>query len=149
MDWETNNEALQLTLDELGHLLIDPSRLTILNDFELGIGGYGDVCLATLDESSKVAVKQLRIIQAKGTRLRVAMRLAREMKIWARAKHPNVLRLVGYYLSENYACAQLISPYMAHGNVTEYMKRAQADMGTRLDFVSVLKARLLEYHLNV
>ncbi|KAG8899643.1 hypothetical protein FRC00_001158 [Tulasnella sp. 408] len=91
-----------------------------------------------LDESSKVAVKQLRIIQGKGIRVRVAMRLARELKVWAKAKHSNVLRLVGYYLSENYGCAQLVSPYMGNGNITEYMKRTRSGIETRLAFANVL-----------
>lgn len=81
MDLDTNGDALQSTLDELAHLLINPSRLTIPKDSEIGSGGYGEVCLATLDGSSKVAVKLLRVIQARGTRIRVAMRLARELKV--------------------------------------------------------------------
>lgn len=111
------------------------------------------MCLATLDGTSKVAVKLLRVIQARGTRVRVAMvspvhlslshhhrskvcqRLARELKVWERAKHPNVLKLIGYYLSENYASAQLISPYMENGNIMEYIKRNQATIETRLCFV--------------
>lgn len=142
------------TLEDLAYLLINPSRLTILNDSEVGSGGYGEVCLATLDGSLKVAVKQLRIIQARGTKARVAMvsslhlllrrhsrskvcqRLARELKIWAKAQHPNVLRLIGYYLSENYGCAQLVSPYMEYGNINEYLKRTQPGTETRLGFVN-------------
>lgn len=63
----------QTTLDELSHLLINPSRLTILNDSEVGSGGYGEVYLATLDGTSKVAIKQLRIIPAGGTKARAAI----------------------------------------------------------------------------
>ncbi|KAG8912159.1 hypothetical protein FRC00_005136, partial [Tulasnella sp. 408] len=144
------------TLEELAHLLIQPARLTIQKDLEVGSGGYGDVCLATLDGVFKVAVKQLRIVQVQGTRVRVAMvspirillrnhyhsnarqRLARELKVWAKANHPNVLRLNGYYLSDNYACAQLVSPYMANGNIMEYIKRTQAGIEARTNFANVL-----------
>lgn len=111
------------------------------------------MCLATLDGSSKVAIKLLRVIQARGTRIRVAMvslvrlslshqhrsqacqRLARELKVWEKAKHPNVLKLIGYYLGENYTCAQLISPYMENGNITEYVRRTQPSTEKRLAFV--------------
>lgn len=137
MDAETNIDALRLTLSELAHLLVDPVRLIVPQGSEIGSGGYGEVCLAMLDGTSKVAVKQLRIIQASGTRVRVAMRLARELKIWARAKHPNILKLVGYYLSENYSCAQLVSPYMENGNITHYMNRTQAGIEARIGFVRV------------
>ncbi|KAG8950556.1 hypothetical protein FRC04_007375 [Tulasnella sp. 424] len=146
MDCEPTGETLQLILDEFEHLSINPSRITILKDSELGIGGYGEVCLATLDGSSQVAVKQLRIVQAKGTRIRLAVRLAREIRIWARVKHPNVLELVGYHLSENYVYAQLISPYMANGNVKEYMKRAQADVGVRLRFLEGITSGMAYLH---
>ncbi|KIO29779.1 hypothetical protein M407DRAFT_226289 [Tulasnella calospora MUT 4182] len=85
MDSETNYDALRSTLDELAYLLIEPSRLTILKDSEVGSGGYGEVCLATLDETSKVAVKQLRIVQAKGIRLEIPnllpVRLPRDEKL--------------------------------------------------------------------
>ncbi|KAG8913010.1 hypothetical protein FRC00_003250, partial [Tulasnella sp. 408] len=61
-----------------------------------------------------------------------------ELKVWEKAKHPNVLKLIGYYLSENYASAQLISPYMENGNIKEYMKRTQATIETQLGFANVL-----------
>ncbi|KAG8961164.1 hypothetical protein FRC00_013063, partial [Tulasnella sp. 408] len=44
------------------------------------------------------------------------LRLARELKIWARVKHSNILPLIGYYLSENYEIARFISPFMVNGN---------------------------------
>ncbi|KAG9040564.1 hypothetical protein FS837_000452 [Tulasnella sp. UAMH 9824] len=62
------------------------------------------------------------------------MRLARELKTWAKAQHPNVLKLVGYYLSENYGFAQLVSPYMPNGNIIEYIKRTQPSTEVRLGF---------------
>ncbi|KIO29777.1 hypothetical protein M407DRAFT_69993, partial [Tulasnella calospora MUT 4182] len=65
----------------------------------------------------------------------VCQRLARELKIWAKAKHPNVLELIGYHLSEQYDCAQLISLYMKNGNIVEYMERTQAGIEARLGFV--------------
>lgn len=146
MDWETNSDALQSTLTQLAHLLIESSRLSVIDDSEVGFGGYGDVFLATLDGSSKVAVKQLRIIQTKAVRVRVAMRLARELKIWAKANHRNVLKLIGYHLSEKYDCAQLISPYMENGNIVEYMKRTQASIEVRLGFVRDITSGLAYLH---
>ncbi|KAG8926307.1 hypothetical protein FRC01_009030 [Tulasnella sp. 417] len=145
MDVETNS-ALQSTLDELAHLLINPSRLTIAKG--IGSGGYGEVSLATLDGSTEVAVKELRIIgaQAAETRARVALRLARELKVWAKAKHPNVLELVGYHLSPNYGRAQFISPYMSNGNIIDYMKRTQASADARLGFVRDITSGMAYLH---
>ncbi|KAG8925949.1 hypothetical protein FRC01_009507 [Tulasnella sp. 417] len=146
MDSEADHAILQATLDELAHLLLEPSRLTIIKDSEVGSGGYWAVCLAMLDATSKVAVKQLRIIQAKGMRVRVAVRLPRELKVWAKTKHPNVLKLVGYYLSENYGPAQLVSPYMENGNVTEYVQRTQPTIETRLAFVRGVTSGMAYLH---
>ncbi|KAG8921483.1 hypothetical protein FRC01_000226 [Tulasnella sp. 417] len=131
---------LKSTLDELAHLLINPSRLFITNGSEIGSGGYGEVCLATLDGVGKVAVKQLRIMQVQGTKVRVAMGIESMGQI----NHPNILKLVGYYLSGDYGCAQLVSSYMENGNITEYMKGTQAEIGVRLVFVSRFLDRLVE-----
>ncbi|KAG8921485.1 hypothetical protein FRC01_000228 [Tulasnella sp. 417] len=145
MDVETNS-ALQSTLDELAHFLINPSRLTITKG--IGSGGYGEVSLATLDGSTEVAVKELRIIgaQAAETRARVALRLARELKVWAKAKHPNVLELLGYYLSPNYGRAQFISPFMPNGNIIDYIKRTQAGADVRLGFVRDITSGMAYLH---
>ncbi|KAG8899644.1 hypothetical protein FRC00_001159 [Tulasnella sp. 408] len=71
-------------------------------------------------------------------RSKACQRLARELKIWEKAKHPNVLKLMGYFLSDDYASAQLISPYMENGNILEYIKRTQPSIETRLGFANVL-----------
>lgn len=145
------SEALQSTLDGLSHLVIPPSQLTFDNDAELGFGGYGEVYLAVLARSpntppQKVAVKQLRIVQAREVRRRIAMRLARELKVWATAKHPNILELVGFYLGENYGSAQFVSTYMAHGNVKDYIKKCQPSVVIRLNFVRGLTSGINYLH---
>ncbi|KAG8955082.1 hypothetical protein FRC04_009539 [Tulasnella sp. 424] len=130
---------LRSTLDELIHLLIPPSRLTIMDSSEIGSGKYGEVLLAKLDGSSQtptsVAVKELRTVGTRGVRRRVALRLARELKIWAKASHPHVLQLVGYYLSDNYEIARLISPFMTNGNVSQYLQKSEVGVVKRLDVV--------------
>ncbi|KAG8951679.1 hypothetical protein FRC00_007140, partial [Tulasnella sp. 408] len=115
-----------------------PAGRVSVEALKIGSGGYGEVCLAKLDGWSEVAVKELRIIQAKGTRVRVAMRLARELKVWAKAQHPNILKLLGYHLSENYSCAQFVSPYMRNGNIKEFMGQHQVSVEARLGFANVL-----------
>lgn len=131
-------DILQSTLDDLSHFAVQPSDLTFEDEPEIGAGGYGEVFLATLVRSStapvKVAVKQLRMVQAKAIRRRVALRLARELKVWASANHPNILKLVGFHLSENLGSAQLISPYMSNGSVKDYINKSQPAVDTRLQF---------------
>lgn len=146
-------------LKDLKHLVIPLKQLTILDSSQIGSGGYGEVVLATLGTSSRqpnprqVAVKQLRTVGTSGTRIRVALvsfmdknrstsadhnvqRLARELKIWAKLNHPNILDLLGYYLSKNFEIARLVSPLMINGNIATYITQHQPDMGQRLDLVS-------------
>ncbi|KAG8891972.1 hypothetical protein FRC00_012864 [Tulasnella sp. 408] len=134
-----NEAALEETLSSLEHLQIQSSRLEIKENTEVGSGGYGEVLLATMDSAlpsaREVAVKQLRAVGTRGIRVRMAFRLARELKIWAQARHPNILELIGFHLSENYETAQLISPFMRYGNVSQYIARVQPEVGTRIEFV--------------
>ncbi|KAG8941967.1 hypothetical protein FRC00_012117, partial [Tulasnella sp. 408] len=134
-----DSSALVSILDDLSYLAIDLEQLTLDGEQELGAGGYADVCLGLLAEPpaspKKVAVKELRIAQAKEARRLAAIRFARELKVWAQTKHPNILKLVGFHLRDDHKCAQFISPYMANGNVKDYIKKNQPNIATRLKFV--------------
>ncbi|KAG8946164.1 hypothetical protein FRC04_012019 [Tulasnella sp. 424] len=147
---EMQEITLRAVLQGLEHFVIHPSRLTTLNSSHIGSGGYGEVILAKLDESElsarEVAVKQLRTVGTNGVRIRVALRLARELKIWAKVKHPNILGLIGYYLSENYEVAQLVSPFMVNGNVLKYIAELRPDTTKRLDFVRDITAGMGYLH---
>ncbi|KAG8985672.1 hypothetical protein FRB90_004508 [Tulasnella sp. 427] len=144
-----DSDILQSTFNELKHLVIPPAELTIEEDVELGVGAYGEVFFATLNRNStsvKVAVKQLRIAQAKGVRRRIAIRLARELKVWATANHPNILALVGFYVSDNYGCAQLVSPLMSNGNVNKYIEGHQPSVVTRLRLITGIASGMNYLH---
>ncbi|KIO24312.1 hypothetical protein M407DRAFT_102030 [Tulasnella calospora MUT 4182] len=99
-----------------------------------------------LSAARDVAVKQLRAVGTRGIRVRMAFRLARELKIWAQARHPNILELIGFHLSENYEIAQLISPFLRHGNVSQYIAKVQPGVGTRIEFVKDTAAGLEYLH---
>ncbi|KAG9041508.1 Receptor-interacting serine/threonine-protein kinase 2 [Tulasnella sp. UAMH 9824] len=99
-----------------------------------------------LDGKSKVAVKELKVIQASGKDTRTALRFARELKVWAKLQHPNVLKLVGYYLSYDFRRAQPVSLYYENGNVVEYMRRTPTDIQTRLGFVHGITLGLRYLH---
>ncbi|KIO21817.1 hypothetical protein M407DRAFT_28585 [Tulasnella calospora MUT 4182] len=138
------------TLEELAHLLIPPERLRLVEGSELGSGNYGEVVLGTLDEHSPnprdVAVKRLKAVGTRGERVRLAKRLARELNIWAKIKHPNVVKLIGYYLDEKYESPLLISELMVNGNVLDYIERFKPDTEQRLSFVMGITAGLACLH---
>jgi serine/threonine protein kinase len=48
--------------------------------------------------------------------------LCREVLIWKRLSHPNVLPLLGVSVSKNSQYFRIISEWMPNGNVMEYIK---------------------------
>lgn len=152
-------------MDELEHLFVLQNRLHFWECHEIGAGGYGAVLLATLDGESStprdVAVKQLRPPGTRVFRQRLAkvifivgcpsmrskpylyfvQRLIRELKIWSSIKHPNLLELLGFYLGRNIEVAQLVSPFLCHGNVSQYIARLGVKPVQRVSFVSYQKHR--------
>ncbi|KAG8974267.1 hypothetical protein FRC05_007691 [Tulasnella sp. 425] len=143
-------DSVVATLEELAHLLIPPERLYIVERSALGEGNYGEVVLGTLDEASSsprdVAVKRLKAVGTRGERVRLAKRLARELNIWAKIKHPNVVELIGYYLDEKYEAPLLISALMTNGNVLDYIERYKPDIEQRLAFMKGITAGLACLH---
>ena len=69
---------------------------------------------------------------------RIYQQLARELKVWAGLLHPNILELVGFYLSDNLDEAWLLSLYEPEGNLAEYIEKRRPDAGRRLELVSQL-----------
>ncbi|KAG8921163.1 hypothetical protein FRC01_000381 [Tulasnella sp. 417] len=164
MNSQPNHETLKAVLNERAHLLIPLERLTFGNT-KLGGGGFGEVCLATLDEASEsarqVAIKELRIPLTERERIRFVsitiqvyvpsrlsqiQRLARELIVWAKLKHPNIVELIGYYLDDKCDSALFVSEYMANGNVTQYIQQSSASVEIRLKFVRDIATGLKYLH---
>lgn len=62
--------------------------------------------------------------------------MARELKVWAGLRHPHVLALLGYYLDKDYKIAVLISEYVMHGDLKDYIEREKPVWDKRLFLVS-------------
>ncbi|KAL5504047.1 hypothetical protein ACEPAH_8120 [Sanghuangporus vaninii] len=65
----------------------------------------------------KVAIKRLRV--RLGRDMQLAKSLAREMRIWSKLDHPNILPLLGYMLESDYP--SLISEWMEFGTVRNFL----------------------------
>ncbi|KAG8923229.1 hypothetical protein FRC00_006479, partial [Tulasnella sp. 408] len=102
-------------------------------------GGFGDVRVSTLDPGTPaaklVATKVIRLRGVQSEPKRLALRLARELKVWAELHHPRVLPLLGYYLDMGYETAILISEYMPCGDLKEYIDREDPPFDIRLSFI--------------
>jgi len=55
------------------------------------------------------------------------------LKVWANLKHPNVLPLLGFYLSDDLGTAQLVSPFEEHGHIADYLQKARPSKAKRID----------------
>ncbi|KIO17629.1 hypothetical protein M407DRAFT_32688 [Tulasnella calospora MUT 4182] len=145
-------DSVVATLEELAYLLIPTERLHLHEHSEIGSGYYGEVILGTLHESSPttrdvhVAVKRLKAVGTRGERVRLAKRLARELNVWAKIKHANVLELIGYYLDEKYESPLLISVFMPNGDVLKYIERFKPDIQQRIAFAKGITAGLACLH---
>ncbi|KLO11196.1 kinase-like protein [Schizopora paradoxa] len=111
----------------LEELLLSLSHLDLQNEIvekkaEVeGFGGSCDVFSAWSRKHDKsVAVKQLRAHLRMDVAL--AKRLAREMRIWAKLKHPNILPFLGFFVEGKNRVLSLISEWMENGTLYHFMK---------------------------
>ncbi|KIO24172.1 hypothetical protein M407DRAFT_53886, partial [Tulasnella calospora MUT 4182] len=74
----------------------------------------------------------------------------RELRVWSRVKHPNVLEFIGYYLNPQMTTARLISPFMTNGNIDEYLAKAPGPVTDklRLKLVDSLKGLIYLHSLT-
>ncbi|KAG8987181.1 hypothetical protein FRB94_002101, partial [Tulasnella sp. JGI-2019a] len=124
-------EHLNTALADLGQYHIPFERLEIDESSVIGRGGFGVVMRGKLSGyHSEVAIKRLRSDETRD--IRVAKRLIREMKAWSGLEHPNILPLIGFYLSKGLDLALIVCPLQFHGNVKDYLQRVKPSILERL-----------------
>ncbi len=62
--------------------------------------------------------------------------LGREVRLWSRLSHPNVLPLLGYFLEGPKAIPNLASQWMRNGTLIDYMKDRPFDAHEMCKMVS-------------
>ncbi|KAG8874939.1 hypothetical protein FRB97_005515 [Tulasnella sp. 331] len=70
--------------------------------------------------------------------MQVAAGLVREIRVWAKLRHPNVLPFIGFHLSQELDQALLISPHATYGSVLGYIKSNKPTEMKRLQLDNVL-----------
>ncbi|KAJ7468550.1 kinase-like domain-containing protein [Mycena latifolia] len=84
-------------------------------------GGYGDVYRASYD-NKPVALKHLRhFLRDSGLR-RVRLKFCREALVWKDLHHPHILSFIGIDRESFPSSLCMVSPWMEHGTVLNYLK---------------------------
>ncbi|KAL5496050.1 hypothetical protein ACEPAH_3143 [Sanghuangporus vaninii] len=109
-------------LAELAHL--DLSHSILFKDTRIvGDGTYGDVsignCTVSGQRKVKIAIKRLRFWWKRD----IKTLFEREIYVWSRLKHPNILPLLGFAVDDSSGYPLLISEWMENGSAWEYVTR--------------------------
>ncbi|KAJ6542579.1 hypothetical protein B0H19DRAFT_957545 [Mycena capillaripes] len=87
-------------------------------------GGYGDIYRATHTDRT-VALKYMRAVHfMRGSKLRrIRLKFCREALVWKDLKHPYILEFpVGIDQNSFSSSLCMVSPWMEHGTVMDYLK---------------------------
>ncbi|KLO13867.1 kinase-like protein [Schizopora paradoxa] len=113
-------DRLARILAALSHLSLE-GKIVQRQPYASGLGGSCDVYTAwSLKHEKKVAVKQIRAFLRKDSSL--AKKLAKEIRIWSKLEHDNVLPLLGYFTEGNGVMPSLVSEWMEKGTLHDFMK---------------------------
>ncbi|KAI5119139.1 hypothetical protein M0805_005218 [Coniferiporia weirii] len=129
---ESLENSLHKVLSKLGHLDLT-GRVVLVSAVAKAHGGYCDIFIGNFSPiypghawKVKVAIKRLRILlydDRMFTKL-----LAKEMHVWSKLDHPNVLPFIGYIIENGYP--SLVSEWIENGTVTTYLKEnPETDIG--------------------
>ncbi|KLO07075.1 kinase-like protein [Schizopora paradoxa] len=93
---------------------------------QLALGSSCDIFRArSIKHNKRVAIKRIRCFLMDDVCFENI--LEREVRLWSRLKHPNVLPLLGFFLEGKRALPNLVSEWMGGGTLTTYMKDRPLD----------------------
>lgn len=85
-------------------------------------GGFGNVYRGALRDGSLISLKCLRTrIDSTENEKKRLKRTARELYVWSKCKHPNVLTLIGVAQHQNQIA--MVSPWMENGNLRSFLSK--------------------------
>jgi len=113
-------DRLETILSGLAHLNLE-GKIVRKQPYASALGASCDVYTAwSKRHKKKVAIKQIRVFLK--TEKDLAKKLAKEIRIWSKLKHENVLPLLGYLIEGSNMMPSLISEWMEKGTLRESMK---------------------------
>ncbi|KAG8747364.1 hypothetical protein FRC12_014095 [Ceratobasidium sp. 428] len=88
----------------------------------VGGGGFSDVYWGRLRNGNKIAIKCPRVFIRADRSSRLHLKeTAKELHVWSKYKHPNIIQLLGFTVFQNRIA--MVSPWMKHGTLNEYLLR--------------------------
>ncbi|KAJ1310556.1 hypothetical protein OPQ81_007286 [Rhizoctonia solani] len=118
----------RMTMDEVLHELhlhgcknITPYlNRSMSGDKPVASGGFGNVYRGTLNNGTEVGLKCVRMeVEFDNEGRKKVKDAARELYIWSKCKHPNVLELIGVTQHQNQIA--MVSPWMGNGDLTRFL----------------------------
>ncbi|CAE6348824.1 unnamed protein product [Rhizoctonia solani] len=100
-------------------LKLDESKCS---EHALSNGGFGDIFRGALRDGTRVGIKRLRLqLNSAGDKEKQLKHAARELYIWSKCEHPNILPLIGMTQFRNQI--SMVSPWMEHGTLSNFLSR--------------------------
>ncbi|KAL5525889.1 hypothetical protein ACEPAG_7227 [Sanghuangporus baumii] len=106
--------VLSQILSKLGHLKFTSDCVISKDPVKDTHGGYCDK-----EDRSRSQLRRYVFTWTKEKR--VAKTLAREMDVWSKLKHPNILPFLSFIIEKDYP--SLISEWIEHGTLTKFLKK--------------------------
>ncbi|KLO13875.1 kinase-like protein [Schizopora paradoxa] len=139
-------ERLSNILAGLSHLNLE-GKIVEKQPHASGLGGSCDVYTAwSVEHGKKVAVKQIRTFLKKDPAF--AKKLAKEILIWSKLVHENILPLLGYFAEGNDVMPSLVSEWMEKGTLHDFMKTFPRGGIITCSILRDIAAGLSYLHLN-
>ncbi|KAG8751789.1 hypothetical protein FRC14_007619 [Serendipita sp. 396] len=129
------------------HVSVKPTDLTgrivKTSSFAVAEGGFSSIHIGRFG-TTKVAIKVIRAIGGvqSGT---LKKRLSREMDVWWKLEHPNIVPLLGYVDGFG-PLHSPISPWYENGNASDYLKREGLGLEFRLQLLREVSSGLRYLH---
>ncbi|QRV98462.1 Serine/threonine-protein kinase [Ceratobasidium sp. AG-Ba] len=100
--------------------LSDQLDVASCSNYPLSSGGFGDIYYGMLRDNTPVAIKTMRIYVGISDDSRKSLKhAARELYVWSKCRHPNVLPLLGLVVYRDQV--GMISKWVGHGNLPTYI----------------------------
>ncbi|CAE6513730.1 unnamed protein product [Rhizoctonia solani] len=108
-------------------------------------GGWGDIICTQMRDGTSVAVKRTNVLTRSPDFKRMIKEAARELHIWSKCDHKNVMKLMGFV--ELNGRFSMVSPWMEGGDVSSYIQQTpEAGAEHRLDLCKQLANGLCYFH---